>query len=134
MPRTKPRKVEGIRLDLGTKERMILEEFSTSYRLQSVVPSLVKLLSDASALYALGTVYEIVTGRDIPGLVNPMEAADFWNAIKSELRTRDTQEERRENASSFLGGLNNLADFFFSTFDTPDLNPDISGIGGEQDG
>ena len=138
MPRSKPSKTEELRVTLGTKERMLLEEFSTSYRIQASAPALVALLSDASALYALGTLYEILTGRDIPGLVNPMEAAEFWNAIKDELRTRDTQEERTANASSFLGGLNNLADFFFSSLanlgDTPDINPDLSGIGGSQDG
>jgi len=134
MPRTKPSKTEETRITLGTKERMLLEEFSTSYRIKSVAPSLVSLLSDASALYALGTLYEILTGRDIPGLVNPIEAADFWNAMKDELRTRDSQEERDANASSFLGGLNNLADLFFSTFDQPNINPDLSGIGGSQDG
>ncbi len=138
MPRSKPSKCEEVRHTLGTKERMLLEDFSTSYRIKSVAPSLVSLLSDASALYALGTMYEILTGRDIPGLINPMEATDFWNAIKNELRTRDSQAERAENATSFLGGLNNLADFFFSTLpgfgEQPDINPDLSGIGGSQDG
>ena len=138
MPRTKPSKTEELRVTLGTKERMLLEEFSTSYRIQSVAPSIAELLTDGTALYALGTIYEIITGRDIPGLINPMEAADFWNAIKDELRTRDTQEERTRNASSFLGGLNNLADFFFSTLPggeqweaQQNYNPSWAGIGGE---
>lgn len=119
MPRSKPSKTEELRVTLGTKERMLLEEFSTSYRIQATAPALVNLLTDASALYALGSIYEIVTGRDIPGLVNPGEVEDFWNAIKDDIRTLDSQEERRQNASSLFGGLNNLADFILATLTNP---------------
>ena len=119
MPRTKPSKTEELRVTLGTKERMLLEEFSTSYRIQASAPAIVSLLSDASALYALGSIYEIITGRDIPGLVNPGEVEDFWNAIKEDIRNIDSQEERRANASSLFGGLNNLADFILATLTNP---------------
>ena len=71
MPRSKPTSVEGVRIDLGTKERQILEDFALSYRLQSVLPSLAGILKDASALYALGVIYEIITGRDIPFIISP---------------------------------------------------------------
>lgn len=138
MPRTKPSKTEETRVTLGTKERMLLEEFSTSYRLQATLPAIAAILSDATALYALGTIYEIVTGRDIPGLINPMEAAEFWDAIKEDIRTPQSSEDREANASSFVGGLGSLADMFFATISgsylNQDINPDLSGIGGSQDG
>jgi len=75
MPRTKPRAVDGIRLDLGTKERQILEDFSTSYRLQAVLPSLAGILKDGSAMYALAVIYEMVTGDDIPFVISPDDSA-----------------------------------------------------------
>lgn len=71
MPRSKPSSVEGVRLDLGTKERQILEDFALSYRLQSVLPSLAGILRDGSALYAVGVIYEIITGRDLPFIISP---------------------------------------------------------------
>ena len=71
MPRSKPTSVEGVRIDLGTKERQILEDLALSYRLQSVLPSLSGILKDASALYALAVIYEIVTGKDIPFVISP---------------------------------------------------------------
>ena len=71
MPRSKPSSVEGVRIDLGTKERQILEDFALSYRLQSVLPSLAGILKDGSALYALGVIYELITGRDLPFIVSP---------------------------------------------------------------
>jgi len=67
MPRTKPRNVDGLRIDLGTKERMILEDFALSYRLQATLPSLAAILKDASALYAIAIIIEFITGKDIPG-------------------------------------------------------------------
>ena len=71
MPRSKPSSVEGVRLDLGTKERQILEDFALSYRLQSFLPSLAGILRDGSALYAVGVIYEIITGRDLPFIISP---------------------------------------------------------------
>lgn len=119
MPRTKPSKTEELRVTLGTKERMLLEEISTSYRIQAAAPALINLLTDASALYALGSIYEMITGRDIPGLINPEEAADFWDTLKADVRNLDSQAERRENATSLFGGLNNLADFILATLTNP---------------
>ena len=75
MPRKPTSKVEGIRVDLGTKERMILEDFALSYRLQATLPSLAAILKDASALYAIAIVIEVVTGKDIPGVISPDDSA-----------------------------------------------------------
>ena len=75
MPRAKPSSIEGVRIDLGTKERQILEDFALSYRLQSLVPSLAAILKDGSALYALGVVYEVITGNDLPFIISPDDSA-----------------------------------------------------------
>lgn len=75
MPRTKPRVVDGVRLDLGTKERQILEDIAFSYRLQATLPSLAAILKDATALYAIAILIEVVTGKDIPGVISPDDTA-----------------------------------------------------------
>ena len=88
MPRTKPSKTEEIRVTLGTKERMLLEEFSTSYRLQSVVPSIAKIATDATAMYALAMIYEMVTGKDIPGIISPDDSAsEIWTSITDNVKS-----------------------------------------------
>ena len=60
----------GLRVDLGTKERQLLEDFALSYRLQSVLPSVTNILTDLSALYAIGVILEIVFDIDLPLIVS----------------------------------------------------------------
>lgn len=87
MPRTKPSKTEEIRVTLGTKERMLLEDFSTSYRLQSVLPSIAEIATDATAMYALAMIYEMVTGKDIPGIISPDDSAsEIWSSIANNVK------------------------------------------------
>ena len=109
----------GLRIDLGGKEREILESFATSYRIQSIAPALVDLLSDASALYVVLSAYEIITGNDIPGLINPSELNGTVKAFVDHLKLQQTPEIRDERASSFVGGLQNIADLLFGSL----LNP-----------
>ena len=109
----------GLRIDLGGKEREILESFATSYRIQSIAPALVDLLSDASALYVVLSAYEIITGNDIPGLINPSELNGTVKAFVDHLKLQQTPEIRAERASSFVGGLQNIADLLFGSL----LNP-----------
>lgn len=106
------KKVVEHRITLGTKERDLLQDLSTSYRIKSIAPSVATALTDATALYALATIYEIVTGKDIPGIINPDEAGQILDAIKNEFRTVDTGEVRTERAGSLTGGLANLLDTF----------------------
>ena len=83
MPRTKPSKTEELRITLGTKERMILDDLSTSYRLQSILPSLAEIAKDATAMYAIAVVFEMVTGKNIPGVITPNDsAAEIWEALR----------------------------------------------------
>jgi len=88
MPRTKPSKTEELRVTLGTKERMLLEDFSTSYRLQSVLPSIAEIATDATAMYALAMIYEMVTGKDIPGIISPDDSAsEIWTSITDNVKS-----------------------------------------------
>jgi len=109
------KKVSEIRLTFGTRERELLQDLSTSYRIQSIAPSIAEILTDGAALYALGSAYEIITGNDLPFLINPMEAGDFWDG----LRNMRSKEERTGAATSVVGGFGNLLDFFFASI----LNP-----------
>lgn len=87
MPRTKPSKTEELRVTLGTKERMLLEEFSTSYRIKSTLPSIAAIAKDATAMYALAMIYEMVTGKDIPGIISPDDSAsEIWTSIKDNVK------------------------------------------------
>jgi len=109
------KKVSEIRLTFGTRERELLQDLETSYRIQSLAPSLAKILTDGTALYAIASAYEIITGNELPFLINPMEAGEFWEG----LRNMRSQEERAEAASSVVGGVGNFIDFFFASI----LNP-----------
>lgn len=103
MPRTKPRKVEGIRLDLGTKERQILEDFALSYRLQATLPSLAAILKDASALYAIAIMIEFVTGKDIPGVISPDDSAgEILAGIRDWVKAQDVPGEDRGTFGGFF--------------------------------
>ena len=106
------KKVVEHRITLGTKERDLLQDLSTSYRIKSVAPSVATALTDATALYALASIYEMLTGKDIPGIINPSEAEQIWDAIKNEVRSVDPADTRVDRAGSLIGGLANLLDTF----------------------
>lgn len=93
------KKVIEHRITLGTKERELLQDLSTSYRIGQVFEPSVDLLKDGSALYALGVLFEVITGQDIPGVITPGEANDFWKDI-NEYNKRN----REEAASTVTGG------------------------------
>ena len=78
------KKVSELRITFGRKERELIQELETSYRIQSVFPSIADILTDGTSLYVIGSIYEIMTGRDLPWLINPMEAVDFWNNMRRE--------------------------------------------------
>tara|TARA_Y100000401_G_C8191401_1_gene158922 strand:- start:131 stop:508 length:378 start_codon:yes stop_codon:yes gene_type:complete len=102
MPRTKPSKTEELRVTLGTKERMLLEDLSTSYRIQSTLPSIAAIAKDATAMYALAMIYEMVTGKDIPGVISPDDSAsEIWTSIKDNVK-----------GTGVPGGSGTLGDFW----------------------
>ena len=103
----------GLRIDLGTKERQILEDLALSYRLQSVLPSVSRILTDVSALYAMGVILEILFDIELPLIVTPDDAISFWENVRTEMKELDP--DRKEKAFSLLGGFQNLADFILAT-------------------
>lgn len=130
-------KVQEIRLTMGTKERQLAESAITAFQVKSILPSVANVLGDVSALYAVGSLFEILTGKDIPGLYNPEEIVDggtkaameMSEAIKNAGKeyvnekveeakqtatTMEDQEVRRERATSLGGGILNLFDTFFA--------------------
>ena len=103
----------GLRIDLGTKERQILEDFALSYRLQTVLPNVTKILTDVSALYAIGVILETVFDIELPLITTPNDVIDFWDNVRTEMKNLDP--DRKEKAFSLLGGIQNLADFILAT-------------------
>ena len=57
MPRSKPRHVDVLRIELGTKERQQLDDFLVGYQIKSIGTPLVALLSDVSAMSLLLSAY-----------------------------------------------------------------------------
>lgn len=139
------KKVQEFRITMGSKERQLAESALNAYRIKAVVPSVANVLGDVSALYALGSIWELLTGRDIPGLYNPEEIGDAGKraaveveaAIKEDVKawadekveeakqtatTMESQEVRQERAKSVTGGILNLFDTFFAVISGGHIN------------
>ena len=59
MPRTKPRNTDVIRIELGTKERQLLDDALIGYQVKSIGTPIVALLSDVSAMSLLISAYAV---------------------------------------------------------------------------
>ncbi len=105
------KKVVEHRITLGTKERDLLQDLSTSYRIGQVAGPTVDLLKDASALYALAVVYEMITGQDLPLVITPEEAGAFWYDFYTY-----NKQNREEKAASVTGGTRLLFQDFITNF------------------
>ncbi len=57
LPRSKPRHVDVLRIELGTKERQQIDDLMIGYQIKSIGTPLVALLSDISAMSLLFTAY-----------------------------------------------------------------------------
>ena len=93
MPRSKPSKVEEIRITLGTKERMLLEELSTSYRIEAITgkDSIGETLSDGTKIVGmLGTIGLIL---ELLGITDVVNIDDDLQAKGQEIK-----EKIKENA------------------------------------
>lgn len=93
------KKVVEHRITLGAKERELLQDISTSYRIGQVFEPTVDLLKDASALYALAVVYEMITGQDLPFVITPQQAGEFWTDLYNYNKVN-----RETKAASATGG------------------------------
>ena len=105
MPRSKPSKVEEIRITLGTKERMLLEELSTSYRIEAITgkDSIVETLSDGTKvlgmLGTIGLVLELLGITDVVNIDDDLQAKG--QEIKKKIK-ENAKQAAVENADSRL--------------------------------
>ena len=111
MPRSKPSRVEELRITLGTKERMMLEDALTSYRIQAISgkDGVVDAFSDATKV--LGVFATFGALLELMGIT---DVFDFDEQVKEEVARIKNQilinsfQGREERAKSLLGGLENI--------------------------
>ena len=113
MPRSKPSKTEELRITLGTKERMMFDEFLTSYRIKSIFgdDGIMDDLADFGKVLAvaatLGGLLELFGITDI---------FDFDDDVKAMvLPTKESIKQRQE----FNQQQNELVVNFFKDFLRP---------------
>jgi hypothetical protein len=91
MPRSKPSKVEELRITLGTKERMLAEEAISVMRTKaflgddglSLIDDPVKLIA---MIETIATILELF-GFDTP-IPTPVDAYEFLQGVKDKAKTR----------------------------------------------
>ena len=93
MPKPKPDKVIRHEVVLGRSERDMLEPLFATLSAKNLITPLVALLSDMSALYALVTIYEVVTGKET-GIPTPNDATEFWESLHDWIK-----QQRAEGAA-----------------------------------
>lgn len=92
MPRSKPQRCEELRITLGTKERMMLEDALTSYRIQAVSgkDGVVEAFSDFGKVLAVaGTVGGLL---DLLGITDIFDFDDEVRALV--LPTKETWRQK----------------------------------------
>jgi len=99
------------RITFGSKERKLIEDLATSYRLESTIPSITNILKDATALYAIGVMAEIVFGIDLPFIYQTNNAQELWSGLKDSFQTLEPSYIAER--TSLFGGFSNLLDQFF---------------------
>ena len=104
-------KVKEIRVTLGSKERMLVEEISNSYRINSLkIPELLEFLDDPTkiiqVMYSIATIAEIIgleTG--LPTVADIPEVLDWFSSRTSEPRAKNSVESLIEFFSNIAGGI-----------------------------
>lgn len=105
------KKVIEHRITFGTKERDLIQQLSTTYRVGKIAQPAVDILKDSTALYALAVIYEILTGQDLPFVITPEEAGDFFFELYNYNKVN-----RAEKAASATGGVGLVIQDFFTVF------------------
>lgn len=105
------KKVIEHRITFGTKERDLIQQISNTYRIGQVAGPTVQVLKDSTALYALAVVFEVITGQDLPFVITPEEAGEFWFELYNYNKTN-----RAEKAASGTGGVGLVIQDFFTVF------------------
>ncbi len=126
MPKPKPDKVIRHEIVLGRSERDMIEPFFATVSAKNLMTPLVALLSDASALYAIVTIYEIVTGKET-GIPTPNDVSDLYTDIATFWR-----QQKAQGVAAIPGSGPRVSDY------TPGIGGDIlrflEGIGDFQRG
>ena len=106
------KKVIEHRISFGTKERMLLEDISTSYRIQAIDPeAMFKILEDPTRViqiaYGIATAIEMLGFET--GLPTVADLADWRYARKEKLEeTKESIERGERSVSSWSEDLLNL--------------------------
>ena len=104
------KKVIEHRITFGTKERDLLESFSTAYTVKSVLPSISEIMTDATALYAIGVLIEVIFDVDLPFIYTTDDAQELWQGLETSFKNLEVTREQR---TSIGGGIVNLFDQVF---------------------
>ena len=105
----------GIRIDLGGKEREILESMTTTYRLQQILPLVINLLANTKKLALIylisGIIYERLTGKDMPFIISSLEdfedmIMEWYNSLPVDYFTNKAKESI-ENIIRFPKNIDN---------------------------
>ena len=114
MPRSKPSDCVEHRITLGTKERQLLEDISTSYRIDAISgnDSLVELLSDTGKVVAvLGTIGALL---ELLGITDVYDFDDDAKALIMEIREKiDKKTQEKATDPNFLFELFKAGNPFF---------------------
>ncbi len=81
MPKAKPDEVIVHRIELQQSERDMLETAIGAYSMNQVMEPLVEILKDVSAIYALITLYELITGKET-GIPTPADVPEWINTLR----------------------------------------------------
>lgn len=107
MPRSKPQRCEELRITLGTKERMMVEELLTSYRISAVCgnDSIVETFADFGKVLAVaGTVGGLL---ELFGITDVFDFDDEVRALV--LPTKETlRQKAAEGPLPIVGPLQDV--------------------------
>ena len=106
MPRSKPSDCVEHRITLGTKERQLLEDIATSYRIDSISgnDSIVEVMADTGKLIAaLGTIGALL---ELVGITDVFDFDDDAKALVMEVKDKvDAKVKEKATDPDFLKQL-----------------------------
>ena len=111
MPRSKPQRCEELRITLGTKERMMVEELLTSYRISAICgnDSIVETFGDFGKVLAvagtLGGLLELFGITDVFDFDEEVKALVLPTKASIQRRMEFNQEQNKALADLLKGIL-----------------------------
>ena len=121
MPRSKPSDCVEHRITLGTKERQLLEDIATSYRIDSISgqDSIVDVMADTGKiLAALGTLGALL---ELLGITDVFDFDDDAKAMVMEIREKiDAKTKEKATDPNFWKELFKAGNPFFQLSEVVD--------------